>query len=60
MITLTPHRPFQHITEINGFKRASPITRTGLMNPNFVYTSAANTNIRKTFDRVRAEKAAKC
>jgi hypothetical protein len=29
--------------------------RIGLMNPKFVYTPAAQTDIRKTFERIRAQ-----
>jgi hypothetical protein len=41
------------------YETLPPSKHTGLLNPNFIYTSAANTNIRKTFDRMRAEQAAK-
>lgn len=33
--------------------------KVGLLNPAFVYINAANTDIRQTFDRIRAEQAGK-
>ena len=33
--------------------------RVGLLNPAFVYRNAASTNIRETFDRVRAQRGSK-
>jgi hypothetical protein len=32
-------------------------TRVGLLNPSFVYTPAAKTDVRATLDRIRAEMA---
>ena len=34
-------------------------TRVGLLNDSFKYVNAANTDVRKTFDRIRAELALK-
>ena len=34
-------------------------TRVGLMNPSFVYTPASQTDIRKTFERIRAQQGKK-
>ena len=34
-------------------------TRVGLMNPGFVYVPASQTDIRKTFERIRAQIKAK-
>jgi hypothetical protein len=38
-------------------KRRKPDTRKGLMNPSFVYVPAASTDVRATFNRIRAEMA---
>jgi hypothetical protein len=38
-------------------KRKKPDTRHGLLNASFRYTPAASTDIRKLFDKVRAEMA---
>ena len=34
-------------------------TRVGLMNPGFVYVPASQTDIRKTFERIKAQLKAK-
>jgi hypothetical protein len=40
-------------------KRKKPDTRKGLLNPAFVYVPAAQTDVRATLDKVRAELAQK-
>ncbi len=44
------------------FRSTSPVsgtikTRVGLLNPAFIYRNAASTDIRQTFDRIRAQQA---
>lgn len=37
----------------------APQVKVGLLNANFIYVQSKKTDIRKTFERVRAEMAAK-
>jgi hypothetical protein len=46
-----------HVVEPTPSKKKKPDARVGLMNPSFKYVKAAETDIRKTFAKIKREGA---